>query len=242
MMTRNSNKEPRIHSTFSMRIDFPPTENTIPALQKCPRNEMDSGFLKLLFAAGLFFFVAFLPVHVFAANNPGARETVQTIVDETVSILKSKLPLHEKRSKISAIADSRFDFDTMGRLTLAKNWSRFSTSEQADFLRSFRTFLGDAYGTKFDQYQDETVQVLGERSETRGDITVQTTLLRNGGEKIAIDYRLRTHEANWRIIDVTIEGVSLVSSYRSQFQEILENGTPQELLRQIRDKNAQEKP
>lgn len=174
------------------------------------------------------------------AENLGAREVVQTIVDETVAILRSKLALTEKRTQISAIANANFDFETMGRLTLAKNWARFSPEQQADFLTSFRTFLGHAYGKKFDQYQDESVKVLGERSEARGDITVQTHLLRNGGENIAIDYRLRAHGNTWRIIDVTIEGVSLVSSYRSQFQEILENSAPDELLRQIHEKNAQD--
>lgn len=203
---------------------------------------MNRNSIKALLAFGLALGAALLPATGFANANSGARATVQAIVDETVSILQSKLPLPEKRAKISAIADANFDFDTMGRLTLAKNWSRFSTEEQADFLRSFRTFLGDAYGKKFDQYEDEAVKVLGERSEARGDMTVQTFLLRNGGEKIAIDYRLRARDAQWRIIDVTIEGVSLVSSYRSQFQEILENGTPQELLRQIHDKNTQAKP
>lgn len=170
----------------------------------------------------------------------GAREVVQTIVDETVAVLRSTLELPEKRAKISAIADANFDFETMGRLTLAKNWARFSPAQQADFLTSFRTFLGHAYGKKFDQYQNESVKILGQRGEARGDVTVQTHLLRNGGENIAIDYRLRAHGNAWRIIDVTIEGVSLVSSYRSQFQEILENGSPDELLRQIHEKNAQD--
>jgi len=87
------------------------------------------------------------------------------------------------------------------------------------------------------------VQITGDRDEGRGDWTVQTKIIRpQGGADILVDYRLRQIDGNWKVIDLIIERVSLVSNFRSQFQEVMANGGIEKLLQLLREKNAAGQP
>jgi len=92
-----------------------------------------------------------------------------------------------------------------------------------------------------DRYRNEQVQITAEREEPRGDRTVLTRVVGND-EDFSINYRLRQTQGEWRIIDIIVEGVSLVSNFRSQFQEIIANGGPEKLLQLLREKNTHGEP
>ena len=84
------------------------------------------------------------------------------------------------------------------------------------------------------------MQILGERQAGHGDVVVQTKILRGGhSEDVVVDYRLRQRDGQWKIIDVVVEGVSLVSNFRSQFQDIVSNGGPDRLLTLLKEKERQ---
>src|SRR6185436_6809869 len=93
-------------------------------------------------------------------------------------------------------------------------------------------------------YKNEKVNLTGSRNETGGDVTVKTKIVRGGGgsNDILVDYRLRQRDGQWKIIDVIIEGVSLVSNFRSQFHDVVSNGGPEQLLSLLREKNAKGEP
>ena len=82
------------------------------------------------------------------------------------------------------------------------------------------------------------VEVVGARVESRGDVTVLTRIIGGQADGIEMHYRLREREERWRMIDVVIEGVSLVSSFRSQFKEVVSQGGPELLLERLKDKNS----
>jgi phospholipid transport system substrate-binding protein len=171
-------------------------------------------------------------------SQTAAFYQVEQIAQSVLQVLESDASHEQKHKKITRIADENFAFDTIAKLSLARNWRNFSPAEQEEFVVLFREFLAKRYGGQFDTYDGDTVSLVGERTEPRGDQTVQTELIRVTGVKVAIDYRMRQREGKWQVIDVTIEGVSLVSSFRSQFRDILKTGTPQDLLSQLREKNA----
>lgn len=178
-----------------------------------------------------------------AAAEPAAQSPSQIVDDlagQVVAVLKdSQLDSAQKRKRIEDIAYGAIDFPTLSKLVLARNWAKFSPEQRATFEQEFRTHLSVTYGRNIDNYRNEKVQILGERQESRGDVTVQTKILRGGGiEDVVVDYRLRQRDGQWRIIDVIIEGVSLVSNFRSQFQDIVANGGPDRLLTLLREKNA----
>ena len=102
---------------------------------------------------------------------------------------------------------------------------------------SFKRHLSRTYGTRLDRYEQEEVDVYGAQVEVRNDVSVKTRILGGQFDGAEISYRLRNRRDEWKIIDVVIEGVSLVSNYRSQFKEVLNGGSIEDLLARLRDKN-----
>jgi len=173
-------------------------------------------------------------------DTRSAREVIQETADAVIHVLQTEgLSSAQRRQRIKGIARDRFDFRTMSRLVLKRDWKRLSRDQQREFVDEFRSYLSHSYGSRLERYEQQTVQVEGEHPEPRGDVTVQTRIHGGSVDGAEVDYRLRQRKGRWRIIDVIIEGVSLVSNFRSQFAEVLDRGGPEELLRRLREKNAQ---
>jgi len=185
--------------------------------------------------------IAGIAVFTIAASvpAPGPREVVASTVDDVLAVLKDgKLTPEARRERIVEIAYERFDFKTMSKLVLAKYWKRFDAEQREEFLKEFKDFLAHRYGDRIDRYEQEKVEIVGERSAKGGDAIIQTRIDRPRAEAILVDYRLRSREGAWLVIDVKIEGISLVSNYRDQFHEVLSRGGPDKLLTQLRERNA----
>ena len=184
----------------------------------------------------------------FGATAAQAEDTPRTVVERVttsaITVLGDRsLGVEDKRHRLEEIIYREVDFDTMSRLVLARNWSRFTPEQQAEFTNLFKEHLSITYGQNIENYKNERVVIVGEREESRGDWTVQSKIVRGGGSSdILVDYRLRRAGNGWKIIDMIIERVSLVANFRSQFQDILGSGTPDKLLQVLRDKNARHEP
>ncbi len=173
-----------------------------------------------------------------SAIDPEPRAVIQQTLDEVLAVLRQEdLSSEQRRDAIEEIAYVRFDFTTMSRLVLARSWKRFSTPQKREFVEQFKLYLANSYGARIDRYDQEEVEIFDERREPRGDMTVRTRVLGGEFNGVIIDYRLRNREGEWRVIDVVIEGISLVSNYRDQFKEVLARGGPDHLLEQLRKKN-----
>lgn len=167
-----------------------------------------------------------------------ARAVVQRTVDEVLVILKEKgLDSEQRRARIELIAFDVFDFPTMSKLTLAKNWKRFDEAQREEFVAEFKAHLSRRYGTRLDRYQQTDVAIVGTQLEPRNDVTVRSKVVGGQFDGVSMDYRMRETDGRWLVIDVVIEGVSLVANFRSQFTEVIAQGGPDELLRQLKSKN-----
>jgi phospholipid transport system substrate-binding protein len=174
-----------------------------------------------------------------SAPGPGPRDVVAKTVDDVLAVLKdASLSPEARRERIVEIAYARFDFPTMSKLVLAKYWKRFDDAQREAFLKEFKDFLAHRYGDRIDRYEQEKVEIVGERNAKGGDAIISTLIHRPRAEAVAVDYRLRSRGGDWRVIDVKIEGISLVSNYRDQFHEVLSRGGPEKLLAQLRERNA----
>jgi phospholipid transport system substrate-binding protein len=168
---------------------------------------------------------------------------VQQTVDAVVAVVADKsLTADQKRAKIQDIVYDHFDFNTLARLVLARNWKQLSPEQQKDFVEEFKKHLSMTYGKNVETYNNERAEVTGDRAEPGGDWTVKTKILRPGAADVLVDYRVRQEDGAWKAIDVIIEGVSLVANFRSQFQEIVSNQGPQKLIDLLREKNAKGEP
>ena len=177
-----------------------------------------------------------------AADDPTLTAAPRQLINETatkiVSILAKKDQTTETRiSEIESLAYEIFDFTTMSKLVLARNWKKMDKAKRKEFVVEFKRHLSRTYGTRLDRYEQEEVDVYGAQVEVRNDVSVKTRILGGQFDGAEIAYRLRNRRDEWKIIDVVIEGVSLVSNYRSQFKEVLNGGSIDDLLVRLRDKN-----
>ena len=194
-----------------------------------------------LWAAGLVLIVPLLHGPAVGSDRPTA--VVQQTADAVLEVLADKtLTADQKRHKIEEIVYASFNFTTLSKLVMARNWKKLTPAQQAEFVDQFKRHLSLTYGRNVETYNNERAVITGDRQEAGGDWTVKTKIIRPAAAEILIDYRLRQGDGDWQVIDVLIEGVSLVANYRSQFQEIMSNGGPVKLIDLLREKNAKGEP
>jgi phospholipid transport system substrate-binding protein len=167
-------------------------------------------------------------------------ETVKGRVNEVLDVLrdhsfKGESGKKAKKAKIRSISERMFDYNELARRTLAQNWHKFNQEQQKEFIELYKSILEDAYVDKIITYTDEKVMFNKESPLTEKTVEVQTTIVTKKAD-IPISYRVIQRDGTWRVYDVVIEGVSLISNYRTQFKEILANKSPDALLDTLRKK------
>jgi phospholipid transport system substrate-binding protein len=168
----------------------------------------------------------------------GQKEEVSALlkskIDAVLEILPQKdLPQEEKNRKIIEIVEPVFDFELMAKLALGKTgWQEMNAAQQKEFVDLFVARLKASYLDKSSLYSDEKVTYkpaleVGDKIHAPIDVI--------GKEKtVSVVYKFYSSGNAWKIYDVEINGVSLIQSYKSQFTEILKNGTVENLLEELR--------
>jgi phospholipid transport system substrate-binding protein len=179
--------------------------------------------------------------HAGTSPEDSASVVVKDTLDAVVAVLRDrKISDGDRQAGVEEIAYARFDFDTISRLVLARNWKKLDPRQRDQFVVEFKRHLSLSYWKTLDEYRNEEVQVTGARKARNGDVTVRTRVVGSDqSSPILIDYRMRPDGSDWVVIDVIIEGVSLVQNFRSQTQEIISEVGVDELIDQLREKNSQ---
>ncbi len=172
-----------------------------------------------------------------AAENP--REVVKTGTDQVLQLLR-QYPgnTQVRREKIRAVVDEYFDFDEIAKRALGPAWNGQPPEKQQEFTRDFSQLLFNTYIRKIERYTNEKITY--SQKQTGGNYAVVEALVtgyRSG--PVTIDYYLRLKDGEWKVYDVVIEGVALVTNYRGQFDDILLRNSFDELLRRLKEKIAQ---
>jgi phospholipid transport system substrate-binding protein len=173
-----------------------------------------------------------------AAPDPtGPLDLVRTSVARVLAIVQApRVAASEpgqRRADIRRVARGLFDFDEMARLTLARHWKDRSPQEQEEFVRLFTDLLERSYLTTIENYAGERINFLGE-SVTGPYAQVRSRITTERRVEISIEYRLIESGARWAVYDVVLDGVSLVSNYRSQFNTIIRTSSFADLLAKLR--------
>jgi phospholipid transport system substrate-binding protein len=167
-----------------------------------------------------------------------ARSAVEETSREVLTLLADKsLAKDDRIAQLTAIAERRFDLVLMSGLILGRNRSKLTPPQRDEFLAEFKRHLTVTYGDSLEKYSNEQVEVLQTRPEPNGDVTVKTKIVGGNAHGIAVDYRMRAKGGPWRVIDVFIEGVSVVQNFRSQVQEIVSSEGADRLISILREKN-----
>lgn len=197
-----------------------------------------TNFKQLLLAGTMLCFSA----GVLAAESPDAL--VKRTAEDVMAIVKNDKDIQAgNQDKIFALAEEKilpnFNFDRVSRLVLGKNWTKATPDQKAAFQTEFRTLLLRTYATALSKYKNQTIEYKPLRlADGANTAAVKTVILQPGGQPIAVDYALEKQADAWKVYDIVIEGVSLVTNYRGQFtQEIRQNGLDS-LIKKLAEKNS----
>ncbi len=170
---------------------------------------------------------------VTAHEKSAAEEFLKTNLDAVFVVLQKKdLSQEAKNSKVEEIVTPMFDFELMAKLSLGKKyWPGLSRDQKERFTELFIERLRRSYLDKLTAYTDEKVVYEPPVADNK-KVHVPTQLI-SKGNKISMLYKLYSSNNSWKIYDIEIEGVSIIRSYRSQFNEILQKGTFDDLLKKM---------
>ena len=188
-------------------------------------------------SALLLFLSAFGPGLVRASEQEASMVVEQTSAEIVALLADKSLANGQRIEKITQIADQRFDLELMSGLILGRNRSKLSATQRDDFLHEFKRHLIVTYGDSLEKYSGEQIEISNARAEQNGDVTVKTKIVGGKAGGVTVDYRLRAKSGPWRVIDVFIEGVSVVQNFRSQVQEIVSTRGADQLITILREKN-----
>ena len=173
--------------------------------------------------------LAGIPLDTIKANANGVLDVLRD------PKLKGDAGKKVKEQRVEAAADKLFDYVELSKRTLGLNWNKLSPEQRKEFVELYRTILKDAYVDKITGYTNEQVNFTKEVPLSETTVEVQSTVVAKAVET-PIFYRVIKRESEWKVYDVVIEGVSLISNYRTQFREILGNNPPEKLIETLRKK------
>lgn len=160
-----------------------------------------------------------------ARADEAPDQLVRTVANDVLALAKKDREQGASQAKLIAMVEQRlqpyFDFERMTKLALGKNWRHASADQQKTLVQSFRDLLLGSYTAAYSSYKDVTVEVKPLKIKPGEDDVLVRTLIRLPGSAnpIAVDYSMYQAVPNWKVYDVVVNGVSLVTTYRSSFNE-----------------------
>ncbi len=178
-----------------------------------------------------------------AAENPAdAKTTLETAVNQILTCIKNPDFANPStrdalRQQIEAEVYKVFDFGEFSSRTVGPRWRTFNASEKKRFSDSFANLLFNTYLNKITGYNGEQVTYGNTMASPDGKLVeVRTSITLKNGKKTPVYYRMLYKDGHWRVYDVIIENISLVKNYRTQFQDILNSATPDQLIARVEAK------
>ena len=173
------------------------------------------------------------------ATLTGPTEQMKTTIDPILEILQDKTQSVEtKRTQIRELLKKRFDFRAMSQRTLATNWKKATEPQKTRFISLFTKLLEDTYLVMVEEYTDEDVKYVGEKLVKDRYAQIDTLITRKGAPPIPVNYKTRLTGEKWLVYDVVIEGVSMISNYRTSYRQIVQKEGMNGLLAKMEAKLA----
>jgi len=182
-----------------------------------------------------------LPLAALAQEAPDAM--VRRTTDEVLAIIKADKDLQSGNTrKIVELAEQKvlphFDFARMTRLAVGRSWAQATDAQKEALTKEFRTLLVRTYSTSLGQYRDQKIEVKPLKIAAQDkEATVRTAVIQQGGPPIPIDYSMEKTEKGWMVYDVVIDGASLVTTYRGSFNDQIQKGGIDGLVKTLQDRN-----
>lgn len=176
------------------------------------------------------------------AADSQAVVVLKQSTQQMISMLKNN---HEKlhnepflHAQVRKIVVPRFDLTVMAQSVVGRNhWSNATPAQREEFIRQFTNLVISVYAAPLADYNGDQVQFFPQREESGSRAVVRTQIIRPTGQKIAVVYQMLPANGTWKVYDFSIEGISMVSSYRAQFADVLQTKGMTGLLADLRQHN-----
>ena len=178
----------------------------------------------------------------FPAWGDQPMDMLKQTIDQIIQVLNTPgLRSPDKKAELAQevknIVDKIFDYEELSQRTVGIHWKKFSPEQKKEFVKAFTQLLDANYLDRALAYTGGKVTFTGERRSKSGNVEITTNVF-FGNDQIAMAYRLKKTD-QWKVYDIIVAGVSLVKNYRAQFQQMMANGSPEDLITAVK-KKAQE--
>ena len=187
------------------------------------------------FVMTLSLFVLTVPV-----IHAGDVEDINSMVKKKVAVIfdllgKQDIEKNERNEKIVGELNEIMDFQLAAYLSLGKHWKKISKTQKKEFVETFQQYINNYIVEKIDLYTNQKIDIGDSKIVKKGRAELEIGIL-SGGETLQVNFKLRKNKKKeWRVYDVDIEGVSLITTFRSQFSGVLKNSSFEELLVKLKN-------
>jgi phospholipid transport system substrate-binding protein len=191
----------------------------------------------------MWFFISVLFASFSYAQDLAPDQLVQKVTDDVLATIKSDKQLAAgDKQKALKLAEEKvlphIDFEEATRLAVGRAWKDATPEQQQKLVSEFRRMLVRTYSNAIEGYQGQTMKVLPARGkQDEQDTTVRAQFVRAGGKPLPIEFQMRKTDKGWKIYDIAVEGVSLVLTYRSEFDAVVKQSGIDGLLKRLAQKN-----
>ena len=191
-------------------------------------------------------FVGLVPVAPATAQDAQAPDAlVKDVTQDVIAIVKQDKDIQSGNTKKTiALVEQKvlphFNFTRMTALAMGVNWRKATPDQQKLLVDQFRTLLVRTYSTALTSYRNQTIDFKPLRAQPADtDVTVRSEVRQSGAEAVTIDYSMEKTPSGWKVYDVVVGGVSLVTTYRDTFANEVRNAGVDGLIKTLSDKNRQ---
>jgi phospholipid transport system substrate-binding protein len=181
------------------------------------------------------------PASVAASAKPDAQQVIQSFQDTLISVMKAakSLGYRGRYDKLAPEVEASLDLPFIARVAVGQYWDPLAEQQQALLVKTFTELSIATYASRFDDYSGEKFQMGGEQPLRRGDVLVQSVLVKANGDKVHFDYQMRKSGDTWRIINIVVDGVSDLALKRAEYTSILQDKGFDALIAKLKDKIVQ---
>ena len=179
-----------------------------------------------------------------AQQDAGPEQLVQKITEEVLTAIKSDKQLASgDKVKAMKLAEEKvlpyIDFEEATRLAVGRAWSQASAEQKKKLVGEFRNMLVRTYSNAIEAYQGQSLKVLPSRKQdAKDEATVRAQFVRPGAPPLPLEFQMRKTGQEWKVYDIAVEGISLVLTYRSEFDSVVKQEGIDGLIKRLGQKNA----
>lgn len=190
--------------------------------------------------AAILAFISLVAIALPAHAQASAEDMVRRMAIDITAEVRKNPDLAQSQAQLTSLAERRlmphFNFERITQLAMGRNWAKASSAEQRQIVSEFSKLLIRTYSNALASLKDLNVQVRDSR-KNGNDVTVRTHMI-GRAKPVAIDYSLESSGGGWRVFDVTVEGLSLVTTYRDEFNGMISSSGVSGLIAMLKQKNG----